>query len=598
MVVSIIVAVILAGVLIWLYTMQEELRQSATDAITARNRVAMGPEEGTLRTMFPSGPSGGTLAAAAISGSKSVIGELSGDNTMTADAAVSAFQSAVAGIRDEAKVPDPTAYSNGAGAVAIVNRLHADYNEKLSQLKETQAALEKANQDLDLARKAHDELVAKVDEFMKKVDAQVAEVQTAKANFESEKNTEVAATAMKIAEMRENLNDFREATDKMKSEFQTAYADSRSLINEQQALIKEFKGPEPAEARDLASARKAIGQVLRTLPGNSLLYIDLGREDGVSLGMSFAVYSANEAIPANGRGKASIEVVSVDRGTSECRIVSPPSPDNPILEGDGINNILLARTKGKKHTFCVVGEFDVDWDGTPDPRGREAIIRLIEREGGRVVDEVTPLTDFLVVGAEPRGQDVLAGLGQPPIGAAGAAIPAMAKSKDKEDSDEAEATEDEGKDDEEAADGDDDGDDWGGGWDDGDGRKDKEAKEGDGDDDDGDDWGDDSDGDKKDKGKEKDGDGDGDDGDDGDDEDWTPYDGGDGGSTVMQTIRRTPEVDPTVPTLKRRYRSEAERYRDSLWRAQNFSVPVLTQEQFFNFIGVEGTRADVRRLQG
>lgn len=574
MVVSIVVAVILAGVLIWLYTMQEELRASADSANESRNRIVRPGEENQLRGIFPSGPGGGTLAGSAINGSKTLVAELTGDNTMTADAAVGAFESAIAEIRDAKKVPDPTAYTNSAGAVAIVKRLHDDYSEKLEQLKDTQAALDKANQDLDAARMAHDELVKKVDDFMKKVDAQVKEVQVAKSSYEDEKNLEVAATSQKIADIRSSFNDYIEKSQTMKKEFADSYAENRALIKEQQAVIKDIKGPEPAEARDLASARKPIGVVLRTLPGNPLLYINLGRKDGVSLGMPFAVYSANEAIPANGRGKASIEVVSVDKGTSECRIVSPPSPDNPILEGDGVNNILLARTRGKQLTFVVVGDFDVDFDGTPDPRGRESIIRLIEREGGRVVDEVTPLTDFLVVGAEPRGQDVLSGLGKAPV-IADAAAPAMAKTQDDAKADDAkDAEDDDSKDDEEASNDNenDNGDDWGGGWDEDD-KKDKEKKDDEGDDD-----------------NENDND---------DDDDWgRHFDGGDGGSGAMQTIRRTPEVDPTVPTLKRRYRSEAERYRDSLWRAQNFSVPVLTQEQFFNFVGIEGTRADIRRLQG
>ncbi|MCB9852493.1 MAG: hypothetical protein H6819_05320 [Phycisphaerales bacterium] len=582
MVVSIVVAVILAGVLIWLYTMQEELRATAQSANDQRDRIVRGAEENTLKAMFAGGPSGGTLAGSAINGSKNLIAELTGDNTMTADAAVASFESAIAEIRTAEKVPDPTAYTNSAGATAIVKRLHEDYIEKLSQFKDTQDALDKANKELESARQAHDELVKKVDDFMKKVDAQVQEVQVAKSNYEDEKNSEVAATTQKIAQIRQDYNDFREQSQTMKKEFQTAYAETRNLLDQQQKVIKEFKGPEPAEARELASARKPIGVVLRTLPGNSLLYINLGRNDGVSLGMPFAVYSANEAIPANGRGKASIEVVSVDKGTSECRIVSPPSPDDPILEGDGINNILLARTRGKQHTFVVVGDFDVDFDGTPDPRGRESIIRLIEREGGRVVDEVTPLTDFLVVGAEPRGQDVLAGLGKAPV-IADATAPAMAKTTEEEKtSDEKDADEDEDADEKEASNDNenDNGDDWGGGWDDDDKKgDDKKAKDSDDENDNGDDESGDNENDN--------------------DDDWGKrFDGGDGGNGAMQTIRRTPEVDPTVPTLKRRYRSEAERYRDSLWRAQNFSVPVLTQEQFFNFVGIEGTRADIRRLQG
>ena len=107
LVVSVVVALILAGVLIWLYTMQEELRQSAESANAQKNRI-------------PSGPSGGTLASSVIDGSKTLIGQLTGDNTMTADAAVAAMESAIAEVRDAGKVPDPSAYTNSSGAVNTV----------------------------------------------------------------------------------------------------------------------------------------------------------------------------------------------------------------------------------------------------------------------------------------------------------------------------------------------------------------------------------------------------------------------------------------------------------------------------------------------
>lgn len=583
MVVSIIVAVILAGVLIWLYTMQEELRARADSADAQRARIVRGGEENQLKAMFSTGPSGGTLGANVINGSKLLIAQLTGDNTMTSEAAVAGMESAVAEIRDAKRVPDPSAYTNGAGAVAIIKRLHQDYGETLDQLNETRTALAEANQNLESARQAHDVLVKKVDDFMKKVDSQVEEVQLAKANLEAQKNSEVDASIAKVGNMREALNDQRERTDEMRREIREYYASTKSLLDEQQKVIADIKGPEPLDARDLASARKPIGRILRTIPGESVVHINMGRQDGIALGMTFAVYSENSSIPVNGRGKASLEVVSVNKRTSECRIVSPPSPDDPILEGDGVNNILLARTRGKQQTFVVVGDFDVDFDGQPDPRGRESIIRHIERKGGKVLNEVTPLTDFLVVGTEPRGQDVLAGLGTPP-GVIGLGDGPVARAKPAADADESMSDDDgDTSDDEETVDDDssDDGDDWGDDW------GDDEEKT----DDDGDADGDDSDDDSDDDAGSDDGD------DDDDDWDSPVIDGGDGGPTGMHSIKRTQEIDPTVPTLMRRYRNEADRYRDSLWRARNFSVPVLTQEQFFNYVGIEGTRADIRRLQ-
>jgi hypothetical protein len=140
---------------------------------------------------------------------------------------------------------------------------------------------------------------------------------------------------------------------------------------------------------------------MRALPGDSLVHIDLGRDNNVQLGMTFTVYSADQRVPVDGRGKAAVEVVGLSQRTAECRVTSPAPPDDPILESDRVGNIVLAREKGKKPRFCLVGGFDIDFDGNVDANGVEAVAALVERWGGQVVTGVDATTDYLVMGVEP-----------------------------------------------------------------------------------------------------------------------------------------------------------------------------------------------------
>ena len=52
--------------------------------------------------------------------------------------------------------------------------------------------------------------------------------------------------------------------------------------------------------------------------------------------------------------------------------------------------------------FVVIGEFDVNRDGIPDRGGKATIESLIKDWGGRVSEEVSAGTDFVVVGKAPR----------------------------------------------------------------------------------------------------------------------------------------------------------------------------------------------------
>jgi len=55
-----------------------------------------------------------------------------------------------------------------------------------------------------------------------------------------------------------------------------------------------------------------------------------------------------------------------------------------------------------KYNFVVYGAFDLDQNGIPDPRDADVIKRLVTQWGGKMQEDVTPSTDFLVVGDEPK----------------------------------------------------------------------------------------------------------------------------------------------------------------------------------------------------
>jgi hypothetical protein len=151
--------------------------------------------------------------------------------------------------------------------------------------------------------------------------------------------------------------------------------------------------------QELSTARQPDGRILTAVPGDEVVYIDLGRNDRLVLGIAFAVYSADDGIPADGRAKARIEVVSIDEEAAECKIVGV-APNEIILEGDLIANPIYEPNRAVG--FLVVGEFDLDHDGVLDADGAAAVESLIIEWGGTLSSEVTALTDFVVLGGAPR----------------------------------------------------------------------------------------------------------------------------------------------------------------------------------------------------
>lgn len=193
------------------------------------------------------------------------------------------------------------------------------------------------------------------------------------------------------------LNQERQA--RVKLEQQLEQKDKR--VNE---LLESLASYRPA-AGQTSVLQMADGTIVRAVAGSGLVYISLGAQDGVKPGMTFSVYSKSRPVAENGKGKASIEVVSVFDRTSEAKVTSTTRGD-PILEGDVIVNPVY--DKQRQLNFAVAGDFDLDFDGIVDDPDGQKVAGLIERWGGKVMQSVDTRTDFVVLGNPPMQPPKLA----------------------------------------------------------------------------------------------------------------------------------------------------------------------------------------------
>ncbi|HOQ04412.1 MAG TPA: hypothetical protein PKY88_04290 [Anaerohalosphaeraceae bacterium] len=148
-----------------------------------------------------------------------------------------------------------------------------------------------------------------------------------------------------------------------------------------------------------AAAFKPDAKILQIDFQNGVLYLNVGMEDHVYRGLTFAVYDRNAPLPEDGQGKAEIEVFQVSPNVSAARILRS-SVKNPIVLDDIVANLIWdAKTSNR---FYISGEFDINGDGTPEADGAERIREMILRWGGTLEDEITVNTDFVVMGDSPR----------------------------------------------------------------------------------------------------------------------------------------------------------------------------------------------------
>lgn len=144
------------------------------------------------------------------------------------------------------------------------------------------------------------------------------------------------------------------------------------------------------------------GRIVSLIGGRNEVYISLGLEDRLLMGMTFEVFGVNELIKLNEfdrlRGKATLEVVSVDEAASVARVVRQERGTS-IKEGDSIANLVYDPRAIYK--FHVYGDFDIEGVGRATAGDRERILSMINRWGGEVSDDLTYDVDYLVLGDEP-----------------------------------------------------------------------------------------------------------------------------------------------------------------------------------------------------
>jgi len=228
-----------------------------------------------------------------------------------------------------------------------------------------------------------------------KYQQQVNNIKQKYAELESllQKTTDeqVQTLRSQLEKERGNLNTLNQKFLKTQAELEMA----QDMLKRAQQELRKIK-PEPD--REVA-AYKPDGKIILIDDAAKVVHLNIGSDDHVYRGLTFSVYDRNSSITKDGKGKAEVEVFDVGKNVSAARIIRSEI-NRPILLGDVVANLIW--DKDKTNVFVVAGEFDVDNDGSIDYDGIDKIKSLIERWGGRVAENLSIDTDFLILGRVPR----------------------------------------------------------------------------------------------------------------------------------------------------------------------------------------------------
>ncbi len=334
-----------------------------------------------------------------------VVGLLEGARADTAEAATgepgddvatvrSKLDELLRTIRSERIVSSPRRYED----VSYHDALSMLYEAFNSQHAQHQAASDRVGQleaKVDQLVSANTELQNEFEKRVTELADQLAEAESGRAEMLRERDEALTRLEREFDQRRQQGDaDLTEERQRVAALIQQLGELRKSFAAYQEKFGELMIGPE-----EHSTARRPDGRILTAIPGDQVVYIDLGRLHAIPLGLRFAVYSAETGIPVDGTPKAQIEVVSVSEDSAQCKIVRLYG-HQPILPGDLIGNPVYDRNRPL--SFLVVGVFDLNHDGAADSDGVAAIESMITDWGGTLSSELTALTDFVVLGGAPR----------------------------------------------------------------------------------------------------------------------------------------------------------------------------------------------------
>lgn len=206
------------------------------------------------------------------------------------------------------------------------------------------------------------------------------------------------------AENEERVSRIREESAQTVSGLESSLRQRDDRIRILENQVDQLRGARSGTSlRPQDEASLVDGTIVSVNTAANEVFLSLGRRDKVVLGMTFEVYNNASAIRSDAEGnyppgKATIEIVRIDEGTSVGRLVRE-SRGNPVVRGDAIANALY--DPAKTYRFVVYGLFDTDGDGIATINEADAVRGLISEWGGTVTNEITGDTDFVVLGVRP-----------------------------------------------------------------------------------------------------------------------------------------------------------------------------------------------------
>ncbi len=221
-------------------------------------------------------------------------------------------------------------------------------------------------------------------------------VNSIKTDYDKLKELLNQTSEQRVTTLITQLDEERANRNSINEQFLKTQAELKQAENRMQLALKELTEIKPLPDSNVA-AYKPDGKIILIDNQTKIVRLNMGSDDKVYRGLTLSVYDKDTPIPADGKGKAEIEIFDVQKNISSARILRSEIK-RPIIAGDIVANLIW--DSNRSNVFVVAGIFNLGGKNIGN-HGTEKIKELIQKWGGTVDDTVTVNADFVVLGEPP-----------------------------------------------------------------------------------------------------------------------------------------------------------------------------------------------------
>lgn len=284
---------------------------------------------------------------------------------------------------------------NTTGLVKIISDLVAELNRTIEAKDALQKDLNNQIAQVEIAKKAYSDKEQVIEEEKSKLQALVNKMQADYADLQARLEQ---STTDQIDNYRNQLDVANVNLKTVEATLLKTQAELKQSVGIMKRAQQEVMDIMPPPDHEVL-AHRADGKIILIDDQAQVVHLNIGTDQHVYRGLTFTVYDRSGSVPKDGKGKAEIEVFDVADTYCAARITESDAK-KPVLLDDIVANLIWHRDK--TNVFVIVGDFDLDNDGNIDENATGRIKSLIEKWGGKVEDNISVDTDFLVLGDQPQ----------------------------------------------------------------------------------------------------------------------------------------------------------------------------------------------------